>query len=69
MAHEGLIKSRKGGKNKVERNTISFQDLMKMSSLNKDTENDEIKEQDDEDDDDEENSKEQNDSKEEVITT
>ena len=51
---ERIKKSRKGGKNKTDRNTVSFQDFIQMSSL-KDRENgdnDEIKEQDEEDEED-----------------
>ena len=53
---EGIVKSRKGGKNKGDKNAISFQDLIQMSSLKRSNSmgNDEIKEQDEEDEEDEE---------------
>jgi len=52
---EGIVKSRKGGKHKQHKNNLSFNQLMMMSSLNKQGSNDrdEIKEQDEEDDDEE----------------
>ena len=51
---EGIVKSRKGGKNKTDKNTISFQDLIQMSTLKRSNsmDNDEIKEQDEEDEED-----------------
>lgn len=49
--NKGIVKSRKGGKNLKKATTLSFNQLMQMSALNRDkSATDEIREQDDEDD-------------------
>lgn len=48
----GIVKSRKGGKGKKASNSMSFNELMQMSALNKNKGSEKIEEQDDEEDDD-----------------